>query len=450
MAQPSSPRSVQPRLEPSIDAWPTPTADRPIWTGHQLSLFHPGIVAKYLAAHALSESASIAYRNVVVDQDVYDPLALMLPHRNPRHPGRLLTQVFRLGSVTADVPVGMQPPVEPAVVETNLRDLPTDACPWVQAVRDAFLGTEEAPSLAAQLDTAVRRLLPSFAAAEPATFASAMLAGESEMIDRLLHDAPRCAKLYNAAVKKFPEAGMKPMSVEPDRVEVPLWALRWMRPRQRVYVDIADSSPMFITDDGEPLALEGVDITLAPRALLMTALLRRPDRSGLFIHGTGGWAYDRITEWWWRDWRDETLAPMVLATADVYLDFDDVPHGPPETLRQAIWRAHHLPHNLDRILGLDHAGVHEKRELLQHMDDDRDKARRRAAFQRLHQINCDLAAQHPEVLAEARRAVEDARLGVANAAIARKRDWSFLLYPPEKLETLRQRIAYPLRDSIPR
>ncbi|MEM1109121.1 MAG: hypothetical protein AAGH99_10595 [Planctomycetota bacterium] len=441
------------RLEPPIDQWPTPTADRPVWTGHQLSLFHPGIVAKYLAAEAKSKWACVGYHNVVVDQDVYNPLSLTLPHRDPRRPRGLFTKVFTLGPIAADVPIGMQPPVTPAVVETNLRNFPSDAGAAAQAVRQAFSGTEQAPSLAAQMDTVVRRLLPSFAAAEPATFASAMLTDESELIDQLLRDAPRCAKLYNAAVREFRGAGMKPMSVEPDRVEVPLWALRWMKPRQRVFVDLADSTPIFITEDGEPLPPEappppeGDGVTLAPRALLMTALLRRPDRCGLFIHGTGGWSYDRITEQWWQQWRGGTLAPMALVTADVTLDFGDVPVNTPADVERAVWRAHHLPHNLDRELGLDHPSIREKRELLQHMHDDRDKRRRRAAFDRIHRINRELADEHGQALAEAQQAVETARLGVANARLARKRDWPFLLYPPSQLETLRQQIAYPLREA---
>ncbi|MEM9419762.1 MAG: hypothetical protein AAGA25_12035 [Planctomycetota bacterium] len=434
---------MQTRLEPPIDQWPTPTAQRPIWTGHQLTLFHPGILAKYLAAQAVSTQAGVGYHNVVVDQDVYDPLTLTLPYFHPNHPGLLMTQVFSLARIAADVPVGMQPPVEPAVVEANLRDLSSDEGLTAQAIQEAFLGSEGAVSLAAQMDFVVRRLLPSFAAAEPPTFASAMLGNEAELIKQLLRDAPRCAQLYNQAAKAFPGAGMKPMSIEPDRVEVPVWALRWMQPRERVYVDVADSTPIFITEDGEPLA---EDVTLAPRALLMTALLRRPDRCGLFIHGTGGWLYDRITEQWWQQWRGETLAPMALTTADLYLDFGDLPVNTPEDVERAVWRAHHLPHNLDRELGLESTPAREKRELLERMHDDRDKQRRRAAFELIHQINGELADEHDQLLAEAKQAVETARLGVTNARLARKRDWSFLLYPPSQLETLRQQITYPLGD----
>lgn len=442
---------MQTRLEPPIEQWPTPTAERPIWTGHQLTLFHPGIVAKYLAAEAASVQATpegVPFRNIVVDQDVYDPFKVTLPRRDPGHPGRLLMQTYALGRVQPEIPVGMQPPAACEQMARHLEQWPVDSAIDTAALREAFWETDSQPSLAAQMDKAMRRLLPSLGKASPSAFASTLLDDEAELVDQLLRDALRCAKLYNDAVKQFPGAGMSAMSIEPDRIEVPMWALRWMKPRQRVYVDIADSSPMFITDDGEPLAptpgsAPGSEfVTLAPRALLMTALLRRPDRSSLFIHGTGGWNYDRITEQWWQAWQKQSLAPMALATADVYLDFDDVPHGPPEMLRQAIWKAHHLPHNLDRELGLDGTASREKRELLAHMDNDRDKKRRRAAFDRIHQINRELVEQHPERVADTRQAVEDARLGVANAAIAGKRDWSFLLYPPEKLETLRERITY--------
>lgn len=419
-------------------------------------MFHPGIVAKYLAAEAVSSSArgsaaapgSVAFHNIVVDQDVYDPLTLALPRRDPGDGDRLVAEKFSLGETVADVPVGMQPAVGVAEIRRRIEQLPADAGIDRRALRDAFVGTDRLPSLAAQMDAALRGLLPAYAAASPSAFASGLLRDEAGVVDRLLHDAPRCAKSYNDAVKRFPGAGMSQMSIQPDRVEVPMWALRWMKPRRRVYVDIADSEPMFITEDGEPL---GEDATLAPRAMLMTALLRRPDGCALFIHGTGGWNYDRITERWWGDWRGQTLAPMALATADVFLEFEGVPVGSPEDLRQAVWYAHHLPHNVDRELGLaaDDPRVRAKRELLEHMDDDRDKARRRSAFELLHRLNAELAEQHPGAIAEAGRAVGRSRVGVENAAVAGRRDWPFLLYPAGRLDTLRDRIA-DLRDEIPR
>ena len=197
-------------------------------------------------------------------------------------------------------------------------------------------------------------------------------------------------------------------------------------PRRRVYADLADRRPLLTLEDGTPL---GDDADLAPRALWMTALLRRdPAACGLFVHGTGGGRYDRITDRWWAAWRGEPLAPVAVATADARLAFPGVAVAEPADVTRAVWFAHHLPHNLDRHLKLTGARASEKHKLLRHMDDDRDPRRRRVAFTRLQQLNAELAAAHPDALQRARAAAHAARRGVRHAAVARRRDWPFVYF----------------------
>src|SRR5690606_23608646 len=79
---------------------------------------------------------------------------------------------------------------------------------------------------------------------------------------------------------------------------------------------------------------------------------------------------------------------------------------------------------------------------------------RRAAFKELHRINRSLAAQHADALRDAERGVARAETGLRNAAIARKRDWCFALYPPDRLHALRRAIeaqlhSPPTRPSPP-
>jgi hypothetical protein len=432
---------MQVTIDPPIPQWPSPSARRPIWTGHQATLFHPGIVAKYAAAAAAAGPVPVS--QVLVDQDVYDPLRLAVPCRDGDrlyvehvHLAPQGDQASGAGSLPgpgAGVAVGMRPAVRVEQVSAGLAQWPERAAVRVDVPRllEAFAEAQrESDTLGGQMAGVLERLLPGWYV--PATPATTLLRGEDELLDALRHDVRNCVKHYNEAVGSVPAAGMARLSVEPDRVEVPLWELRWMKARRRVYVDVADSRPMLITADGEPI---DPSATLAPRALLMTALLRRPGRCCLFIHGTGGGVYDRITERWWKGWRGEKLAPMAVATADLYLDFD-APTGGEAQRRRAVWRAHHLPHNLDRELGLDGELAAEKRRLLEHMDDDRDRIRRRAAFRRVHAINRELAERHRGVLVEARRAVERAEAGVANAAVAGRRDWSFLFYPEGALAEL--------------
>jgi hypothetical protein len=82
------------------------------------------------------------------------------------------------------------------------------------------------------------------------------------------------------------------------------------------------------------------------------------------------------------------------------------------------------------------------------MDDDRDKARRRAAFEALHAINDRLVDEHPQALAQADEQLSEAQMGLSNGAVADRRDWCFGLYPPRKLEALARAIANSGRTSV--
>src|SRR5881628_1680873 len=56
--------------------------DRPIIaTGHQTLLWHPGILAKYLAAHALAEEHDLGRANLVVDQHIGEFGSFEIPIR---------------------------------------------------------------------------------------------------------------------------------------------------------------------------------------------------------------------------------------------------------------------------------------------------------------------------------------------------------------------------------
>jgi hypothetical protein len=182
-------------------------------------------------------------------------------------------------------------------------------------------------------------------------------------------------------------------------------------------------------------------MTLAPRALLLTALMRA-DCSDLFIHGTGGAIYDQLTEQWIKTWLGRTLAPMTVVSADLHLNFD-VPMAQARDVTRAKWWQHHLPHNLDRTLNIDGPEITRKRILLQQMNDDRDRVRRAKAFHEIHAINDDLARRYPEAIVSARRKLNEAHTGVANRIISAKRDWCFTLFPAEQLNALARQLNRP-------
>ena len=411
---------------PPTSDWPALAAGRPIWTGHQPRFWHPGILAKYVAADqamAQAGDASSPLNHIVVDQDVQDPLSLDVPVQR----GDALTvSTIKLGPTRLDVPTGRQRAV--AIPEPHL-PAGTDprAAAGVEQIVTALSDHVDQPTLALQVTRALHDLLaPHLTRPLVAHLATDLQTRDDfkQLAHHLLHDAQRAVHHYNRAAAQDPGAGIAPLYRDPHLVELPLWHVPLNAPRQRVYADLADTNPLLTLEDGTPLDPAA---HLAPRALLMTALLRNRDDCGLFIHGTGGGRYDKITEQWWTAWRNETLAPIAVATADQRLTFDAPVHTPADHQR-AVWYAHHLQHNPDRLLGLTGPLVDEKHHLLARMHDDRDQPRRRAAFRRLHEINLQLCQQNAPSIDEAKTAVLRTKQGVTNAAIAHRRDWPFVFY----------------------
>ncbi len=459
-----SPPSV--RVEPAISAWsvkknpqhahvalidrintrakrlgtatPNSSATALIATGHQAQLWHPGILAKDIALSLAAQRLGTQRLHLIVDQDANEAWRLEVPFVDG---DELKIKTVLLAEQKTGVPTGFQPPADVSLLQERLAGLDSQLTGALERALNKLPGGCE--SLAEQIAVVLTRLKKPYAGDVPVMMVSdlAGLDVYETIVSRMLADAHQCAILYNRAVAEFPLAGMTPMVVGRELVELPLWAVAWNESRQRVFVDLADSAPMFVYDDGEPIDREAV--TLLPRALMLTAVMRGYV-CDLFIHGTGGLVYDRVTEAWWRAWAGETLSPMAGVTADVFLDLG-APVADRAELDRAVWWMHHLPHNLDRVLGLEGEAVQRKRNLLEHMDDDRGQAggrgRRRAAFGELHQINRELAEQNPDAMALAKRELHLARAGVKNARIARRRDWCFALYPPDSLHSLRRALA---------
>ncbi|MAE66600.1 MAG: hypothetical protein CMJ18_20205 [Phycisphaeraceae bacterium] len=408
-----------------------------IATGHQPWLWHPGILAKSIAVAAGSRVHRAAAVNLVVDHDPIDALSLELPFVRER---RIEIETIVLAEHLPNVPTGCQPPVPASGIVERIRALPS---PWssnLEPLARAFAEIDAPHTFAEQISTVLSRLTGAWAGA-PAIIHSCDLARSDAFqstVDRMLDDPGRCVTAYNNAIGRLADAGVAPLAIGAHRVELPLWRLEWKRPRQRVFAEQNGAAATLRAEDGSPIDDEGRR-ALAPRAVLQSALMRHFG-CNLFVHGTGGALYDRVTEQWWQSWEGGALAPRTIVSADVHRAFD-VPVSGANTWRRARWWMHHLPHNIDRALDLDDAPSRRKRSLIEHMDDDRDRVRRARAFEELHEINSGLAAGHPEVLTEARMRLEDAEIGLANRKVAQKRDWFFGLYPKGQIDELAQRIS---------
>ena len=428
-----------------------------IATGHQASLWHPGILAKDLAVLAAADSLGAGALHVVVDQDTHEAYRLELPVIQDQ---QLTVEVVQLGECDREVPTGFQPAVDSQLLRQDLlgakqrlgRALAADIAPLIAA----FTDLPPCHTIAEQIAVVISRLrgLATSPCHMPIFFASQLrtLPAFGEVLEKMLRDPLACVSRYNQSVDAAVTSGMLKLVVEPDRVELPLWALRWGEQRHRVFADLSDSKTILTLANGQRVEIDlepadhqsyvGDRFMLAPKALLMTALLRRWCCE-LFVHGHGGGHYDLATEDWWSRWQGEELAPMAVVSADLFQDFE-VPFADTATFQRAVWWTQHLKYNVDRVKGvqsLDPQIVARKRYLLDHMNDDRDRVRRAAAFAEIRQINDDLVRMAPDLMLQAQQQLDRARSGIANQTAARKRDWCFALYDRARLRAMSEAFA---------
>ncbi|MHC5114768.1 MAG: hypothetical protein ACYTGP_10105 [Planctomycetota bacterium] len=397
-----------------------------IATGHQTLLWHPGILVKYLAADAVARAEGFATANLIVDQHAGGFGDYEVPVR--RRDGALAVRRVELTRPRPEVPMSLHesfaPQAAPALPPSTLASVSEG----VRRIEAAIRAHSGAPEAATQMGEALAELMAPWVRPFPAVKASELL--ETSLAQALLRemtsDPQRCIAAYNEAVASLPEAGIHPLLVRDDYVELPLWRIRDDGRRMHAYDgDVAPER-----EPGEAPA------RLMPRALLMTALIRL-GMCDLFVHGTGGANYDRAMVRWIESWLGVTPAPVVVASASLRLPLDDA-DAPAPDVAAATAEARRIWHDPEPDRRPDAPGPGPiKRDLLRAVAEaSRGSASRRQAFFSMHRQLETLRGTHAGHVELWQRRAADARRAEADAAIARRRDWPFALYPREAIDEL--------------
>lgn len=418
-------------------------SDAPIvLSGHQAELWHPGILAKHLAAEAIAARVGGASAWIVVDHDVPHETSLRLPSRDAE--GRLVRQKLPLlTELDAARATGWIAPV--TLTAWSLADaaLPTLG-PLVHAVRAALDAGRGEKSWAAQVTQATQRLLPAGLPPLRPTFATRLQRTDlfQAAVRAMARDAAGAIASYNEAARAAPDAELRPLDAA--KGELPLWRIDSRGTRRRILASELEAG-------AGAAAMEG----LMPRALLMTALLRLAGCE-LFVHGAGGFVYDRAMEQWHRAWLGPALqpisgggaalAPMVLASATLRLPLraDGVPE--PGAIRAAVWRAHHARHDPADASIADAATAERKRELVAMIKDRKSRGESPSAeFRALHDLLAAHRQKHASALAVLTKQAAALRAKSAQASVIDDRTWSFALHDPAAIAGLRDAIASAFR-----
>lgn len=245
-----------------------------------------------------------------------------------------------------------------------------------------------------------------------------------ELVASMGRDPEACVLAYNKAVASVPESGLAPLVFDTvqDRFELPLWKIRRGEPRVKVYAEhLPDIPPE----------------QLAPRAILMTAVLRMVG-CDLFVHGIGGGVYDRATDMWIRSWMPgRALAPTAVATSTRYLGFP--PAQEAEPLARALWRAHHAKHD-PAMLG-DVAAAARKGDLVARI------AAAKAAhadptplYREMVAVLERVRSEKATALATIARGAQRSRALASEAHIRLDRTWPFPLHDEASLRELEREV----------
>lgn len=407
---------IPPRARAFRAATGLPTDQPVIATGHQPVLYHPGVLAKYLAADSAAETLGAGVVHVVADQDTPDVTTLRRPVRTDT--GTLDVEHPRLtdAPVFTALALASQQPFEPTRLD-----------PPFERVSEAFARHAGETTLAAQAHRAGEDLMSDLVEPAPALFASRLQATDlfRELVEAMRADPERCWKTYNEAASSEPEAGLRGLNRRREDFELPLWHIAPGQPRLPVYASRLDDTPPH---------------ELAPRALLFD-LVNRLGAADLFIHGTGGGTYAKATEHWYQNWNplsdQPALAPVVTVTATRTLDLG-VPLVSPQDAARGVWRAHHARHTPE-LLGDDEA-QRRKDELVARIDASDDPDARAALFEEMTALLNDTRERHADALSTLE---SEAQSGLARAQehhIASDRTWAWVLYPPETIRDLRDTI----------
>lgn len=393
-----------------------------VMTGHQPAFWHPGILAKHLAADRFALHRDIAVAQLLPDQDIGAFGRLEIPVR--RADGALAVRGITLLDTRHRTPIGLQPARPTASVNP-----PDDAAlPSVAAgatrLAQLVAAHRTAPSAAEQLARALDEAMAPWVRKMPIVTARGLMETDlaRALLERMIADPQACAAAYSAAARAAPTAGVPPLTVRDDYVELPLWRIR---DGERIRAYDGDVERWLAGDATMPLL---------PRALFLTAVIRL-GVADLFVHGTGGEAYDRVMETWIGDWLGVTLAPVAVVSATARLPLAVETEGPDESAsRRRLRRLWHDP-------AADGAMSAAKRAWLERIERaPRESRARREAFFAMHAQLAAERMQRADAISVAQHDVEAAMRRVGDARIAARRDWAFALYPRETIDDVAGRI----------
>jgi len=316
-----------------------------VMTGHQPTIFHPGIAAKYRVTENFCQEVGATNLAVIIDTDIGEGGEFLRPQKQ-NHQLRIDKVSFGEGSGmyraqqlrNRDALLAAGAKAAAGLNELGYFD-------QAQAVSEA---TDRyallAPNGIVEANTIVRRSYGiGDGSLEIPLSQLAQLPESRRFFAAIIQDAENFAVTYNHTLHEFRRKRKIRNSANPfpdllqheSTVELPYWAVNLQtNDRQPLSVQLsADTLCLHtpveticeFTKQNEPFSLDQLDETwlIVPRGALISAFFRLV-ASDLFVHGTGGGKYDRFTDDFLQAYWSVEPPAFTVATASRYLFQDEL------------------------------------------------------------------------------------------------------------------------------
>jgi hypothetical protein len=295
------------------------------------------------------------------------------------------------------------------------------------------------------------------------------------MFDLLSH-LPCFRELYNQTLQEYRQVNSVRSLTHPvpelknrgDWLEAPFWVWQESQPRRLpLFVKLTDDSLSLAADDREFARLD-MKADANPQAVLdrlndlhrrgyrlrsralTTTLFARLFLSDLFIHGIGGAKYDEMTDRLIKRFYGIDPPAYLTLSGTWHLPIEGVPDVTENDRLELEHQLRELDHNPERVLGdrLPESArvlVKEKQQLIEEQqrveageplgENQREHHRRGLErYRRLKEINQELSGIGAEKRQQLQMQLEALERQLRAARILRSREYSFCLFPDEKLK----------------
>lgn len=435
---------------------------RIVMTGHQPELYHPGVWVKDFLVDRLAGETGASGLDLVVDTDAVAPVALRVPCL--RDGVRECEVVLAEGDAGAAY---VQRPGPPQAARDDFRargmellgSLPAPALGrHFASFCDALDESAASAGDLGTLMTAARRRYEASAGTrylEVLVSAQSRLNAYREFAAMLLADAARFREVMNGALAEYRARTGTRSAAQPfpdleerdGRIEAPFWLLAqgrrrtvWVASDGTLFADDEAVTALGATSGSAHAAIKDHDLVLAPKALTLT-LFQRLLVADLFVHGTGGGRYDRVT--------DAVIAgyfgiePPAFAVASMTLLLPLGGHVvTDEDVADAERRLKRFEHNPDELLAEVEFDSAEERARANELAARKAEAvaaigapgaDRKALGRAIRELNAELAAMLAPIGLGLREAAERARGERAASAVLMDRTYPYCLWDPREV-----------------